>query len=200
MGFLNHQQYQPSFLGPEIHQFLACLVVHLFAGQGGNNSDRPRRVHDISENFSNTTPKHPSPILAEGSCLLDPEPSQAPTVGYWPTVAMTGNGELGFDSEEGAGETATTSNYIYVIKEGSRRANYPILTQGGSDKKYQCRAMKMIFLVQHIFLFESDCSDMLFACYFHFFKMFSAKCVCPLRPLWHPKRYIYSQPRKSGCL
>jgi hypothetical protein len=30
---------------------------------------------------------------------------------------------------------ATTS------KEGSRRANYPILTQGGSDKKYQCRAM-----------------------------------------------------------
>ena len=27
---------------------------------------------------------------------------QLPTVGYWPTVAMTGNGELGFDSEEGA--------------------------------------------------------------------------------------------------
>ena len=24
------------------------------------------------------------------------------TVGYWPTVAMTGNGELGFDSGEGA--------------------------------------------------------------------------------------------------
>ena len=23
-------------------------------------------------------------------------------VGYWPTVAMTGNGELGFDSGEGA--------------------------------------------------------------------------------------------------
>ena len=54
---------------------------------------------------------------------------QLPTVGYWPTVAMTGNGELGFDSGEGARETATTS------KEGSRRANYPILTQGGSDKK-----------------------------------------------------------------
>jgi hypothetical protein len=56
---------------------------------------------------------------------------QLPTVGYWPTVALTGNGELGFDSGEGAWETATTS------KEGSRRANYPILTQGGSDKKYQ---------------------------------------------------------------
>ena len=56
---------------------------------------------------------------------------QLSTVGYWPTVALTGNGELGFDSGEGAWETATTS------KEGSRRANYPILTQGGSDKKYQ---------------------------------------------------------------
>ena len=54
---------------------------------------------------------------------------QLSTVGYWPTVAMTGDGELGFDSGEGARETATTS------KEGSRRANYPILTQGGSDKK-----------------------------------------------------------------
>ena len=54
---------------------------------------------------------------------------QLPTVGYGPTVALTGNGELGFDSGEGACETATTS------KEGSRRANYQILTQGGSDKK-----------------------------------------------------------------
>ena len=43
---------------------------------------------------------------------------QLPTVGYWPTVAMTGNGELGFDSGEGARETATTS------KEGSRRAGF----------------------------------------------------------------------------
>ena len=69
---------------------------------------------------------------AEGLCLLDTEPTQAlpgplvihsnrtnrmasaddgsfkfltyqlPTVGYWPTVALTGNGELGFDSGEGA--------------------------------------------------------------------------------------------------
>ena len=54
---------------------------------------------------------------------------QLSTVGYWPTVAVTGNGELGFDSGEGARETATTS------KEGSRRANYPITTRGGSDKK-----------------------------------------------------------------
>ena len=63
---------------------------------------------------------------------------QLPMVGYWPTLAMTGNGELGFDSGEGAREMATTS------KEGSRRANYPILTQGGSDKIYQYRASNVL--------------------------------------------------------
>ena len=51
------------------------------------------------------------------------------TVGYLPTVAMTGDGELGFDSGEGARETATTS------KEGSRHANYPMTEGRGSDKK-----------------------------------------------------------------
>ena len=54
---------------------------------------------------------------------------QLSTVGYWPTVAMTGNGVLGYDSGEGARETATTS------KEGSRRVNYPLQTLRGSDKK-----------------------------------------------------------------
>ena len=74
----------------------------------------------------------PKPDSAEGLCLLGTEPPwalpgalvihnkqtnrmafagdasfkfltyQLPTVGYWPTVAMTGNGELGFDSGEGA--------------------------------------------------------------------------------------------------
>ena len=74
----------------------------------------------------------PKPDFEEGLCLLVTEPTQAlpgpvvihdnptnrmapagdesfkfltyqlPTVGYWPTVAMTGNGELGFDSGEGA--------------------------------------------------------------------------------------------------
>ena len=48
---------------------------------------------------------------------------------YWITMSIMGNGELGSDSGEGAWETATTS------KEGSRRVNYPILTQRGSDKK-----------------------------------------------------------------
>ena len=54
---------------------------------------------------------------------------QLSTAEYGSTVALTGDGELGFDSGEGARETATTS------KEGSRRANYPILKQGGSDKE-----------------------------------------------------------------
>ena len=65
--------------------------------------------------------------FTEGTCLLDTKPTlplvihnnqanrrftgdrsfkfltyQLSTVGYWPTVAMTGNGELGFDSGEGA--------------------------------------------------------------------------------------------------
>ena len=56
-------------------------------------------------------------------------PYQLSMVRYWPTMVTTGNGELGFGSGEGAWEMATTS------KEGSRRANYPILTQGGSDNK-----------------------------------------------------------------
>ena len=68
-----------------------------------------------------------APDFTEGSCLLDTKPTsllvihnnqanrrftddrsfkfltyQLWTVGYWPTVAMTGNGELGFDSGEGA--------------------------------------------------------------------------------------------------
>ena len=53
-------------------------------------------------------------------------PYQLSMVVYWTTMAITGNGELGFDSGEGAWETATIS------KEGSRRVNYPILTKGGS--------------------------------------------------------------------
>ena len=56
-------------------------------------------------------------------------PYQLSIVGYWPTMAITGNGESGFDSGEGAWETATTS------KEGSRHANYPLSARGGSDNK-----------------------------------------------------------------
>ena len=54
---------------------------------------------------------------------------QLSMVGYWPTMALTGNTELGFGSGDGARETATT------FKESSRRVNYPILTQRGSDQK-----------------------------------------------------------------
>ena len=48
------------------------------------------------------------------------------SVRSWLTETLTGNGGLGFDSGEGALKMATTS------KDGSRRANYPISTRGGS--------------------------------------------------------------------
>ena len=50
-------------------------------------------------------------------------------------MVVTGDGELGFDSGEGAWETATTS------KEGSRHENYPILINRDSDKKSQYYAI-----------------------------------------------------------
>ncbi len=42
-------------------------------------------------------------------------------------MGITGNGELGFYSGDGALKMATTS------KEGSRRENYPLGIPGGSD-------------------------------------------------------------------
>ena len=60
---------------------------------------------------------------------------QLSMVWYWPTMAVTGNRELGFDSGQGAWETATTS------KEGSMRANYPVLTRGRGDKKKNMASM-----------------------------------------------------------
>ena len=56
-------------------------------------------------------------------------PYQLTLVGYLPTMVITGNGESGFDSGEGALKTATTS------KEGSRHANYPMVEDRGSDEK-----------------------------------------------------------------
>ena len=53
---------------------------------------------------------------------------------YRLAMAVTGNRELGFDSGEGARDTNNTS------KEGRRRANCPILTQGGCDKKWRYNA------------------------------------------------------------
>ena len=73
-----------------------------------------RAVHDKSMEFL------PYQLLVVRSCLA---------------MVLTGNGELGFDSGEGAWEMATTS------KEGSRRVNYPIPTVfrmwRGSDNKSQ---------------------------------------------------------------
>jgi len=67
-------------------------------------------------------------LFLEGDESFKFLPHQLSTVGYCPIVAITGDGELGFDSGEEALETATTS------KEGSRRANYPMAIRRGSDK------------------------------------------------------------------
>ena len=73
--------------------------------------------------------KQPERMIRIGAGAVKFLTYQLSTVWSGPTVALTGDGGLGFDPGEGARETATTS------KEGSRRANYPILIQGGSDKK-----------------------------------------------------------------
>ena len=89
--------------------FISLRTNQVFILVSGDHNDRADRIHcDSSFKFLTY---------------------QLPSVGYWPTEAVTGNGELGFDSGEGAWETATTS------KDGSRRANYPIPTRGGSDQK-----------------------------------------------------------------
>ena len=79
----------------------------------------------IHNNFSNRTV-----LYRTGDDTYEFLPYQLSMVRYWLTMVVTGNRELGFDSGEGALETAPTS------KEGSRRANYQIPIRGGSDKKY----------------------------------------------------------------
>jgi len=49
--------------------------------------------------------------------------------------------ESGLDSGEGALKTATTS------KEGSRRANYPMFKERGSDGKYKYRRSLKPFVI-----------------------------------------------------
>ena len=48
---------------------------------------------------------------------------------YWTAMVLTGNGESGFDSGEGALQTATMS------KDSSRRATYPLFIERDSDEK-----------------------------------------------------------------
>jgi len=67
--------------------------------------------------------------LRSGDVSFECLPYQMSKGRAMPPLFVTGNGESGFDSGEGAWETATTS------KEGSRRANYPLLARGGSDEK-----------------------------------------------------------------
>ena len=91
----------------------------------------------------------------KGSCVLDAKPSnfglflmihdkmlivsgdesfkflthQLSMVGYWLTMAVTGNGESGFDFWRGS--------------------HYQILTQGGGDKKTAGRTCLMFVVISH---------------------------------------------------
>ena len=71
--------------------------------------------------------KHADRMASAGDGSFKILPYQLWMVRYWLTMALTGNGKLGFDSGEGALEMATTS------KEGSRRVNYPIPIRRGSN-------------------------------------------------------------------
>ena len=64
---------------------------------------------------------------SDGAATFECLPYQLSTVRYVRPMALTGNGESGFDSGEAAWETATTS------KDGSRHANYPIPAPGGGS-------------------------------------------------------------------
>ena len=68
-------------------------------------------------------------LPSAGYVSFEGVPYQLSTVTQLLTVVLTGNGESGFDSGEGALKTATTS------KEGSRHANYPMTEGRGSDEK-----------------------------------------------------------------
>ena len=46
---------------------------------------------------------------------------QLSLVGYWPTMALTGNGELGFDSGEGARRRAPSPESSPGLRAGSER-------------------------------------------------------------------------------
>ena len=81
-----------------------------------------------------SSPREPPERMQSGGLRMSRGFRSMLPPGLWRRVGET-NGELGFYSGEGAWETATTS------KEGSRRANYPIPTRGGSDNKYWYRAL-----------------------------------------------------------
>ena len=85
-----------------------------------------RGLEPSSVNHDNFTNRSDLSVGDESFKFL---PYQLTMVVYWTPMVLTGDGELGFDSGEGALELATTS------KEGSRRANYPIPTRGGSNKE-----------------------------------------------------------------
>ena len=85
-----------SWKGPNLKCLPACLgsLPLKFVSLREGRFTPPGHVV-IHENSPNRT------ALRAGDVSFKFLTYQLPTVGYWPTVAMTGNGELGFDSGEG---------------------------------------------------------------------------------------------------
>ena len=76
-------RFKPDFVGRVV--FISCQ----------NQTDVLPWLVVIHSNLANRT-------ASAGDASFKFLTYQLPTVGYWPTMAMTGNGELGFDSGEGA--------------------------------------------------------------------------------------------------
>ena len=135
-GSLNQSRFlrwhDPTWITVAILELIHAIEAPTFIGKSAFISSKPIGAASQGVASSHLVTLDNFVLIAwprAGDASFKCLPYQMSMVRDMPTMFVTGNGESGFDSGEGAWETATTS------KEGSRRANYPILTQGGSDSK-----------------------------------------------------------------
>ena len=138
---LSHACVSISIIRRNCEWLIKTVMIYLIIESYMDNRDKLQLIHAVRPGprvvIISTKPIPQGMwwiiVIERIACICDKSfkflPYQLWMVVYWTTMAVTGNGELGFDSGEGAWETATTST------EGSRRANCPIPTRGGSDKK-----------------------------------------------------------------
>ncbi len=102
----NGSLYQIQSIWCATLTWITVLIVELIHVPKPDSSER------LCSLVSESSRALPGALVIHGDwanriASADDEPSeyltyQLPTVGYWPTVAMTGDGGLGFDSGEGA--------------------------------------------------------------------------------------------------
>ena len=138
---LSHACVSISIIRRNCEWLITSVIIYLIIESYMDNRDKLQLIHAVRPGprvVIISTKPFPSGVwwfivIERIAWICDKSfkflPYQLWMVVYWTTMAVTGNGELGFDSGEGAWETATTST------EGSRRENCPIPTRGGSDKK-----------------------------------------------------------------